>query len=123
MPMKPKRKPGPPHSRIEVRAFACMEKVLEVCAQLPSQGGDPQVLREYIAESGRKIFQAAVAGVLVREGESYQQGAVSSDEETEKTQTALLSHVRSFAVQAIEQKRLLNFRFAYLDPEVAEIYY
>ncbi len=123
MPMKPKRKPGPPRSRIEVRAFACTEKVLEVCAQLPAQGGDPQVLREYVAESARKIFQAAVAGVLVREGESYQQGAVSSDEETKKTQAALLSHVRSFAVQAIEQKRLLNFRFAYRDPEGEEIYY
>ncbi len=121
--MKPKKKPGPPRSRIQVRASACMEKVLEACAQLPLLGSEPSVLREYVAESARKIFQAVVAGMLVRDGDNYQLGAVATAVQAGTGKTALLSHARSFAAQATEQKKLLNFRFAYRELEEEKIYY
>jgi len=76
--MKPRKKPELTRSQIQARASACTEKVLEACAQLPSLGGEAPVLREYVAESARKIFQAEVAGMLVRDGDNYQLGAVSA---------------------------------------------
>ena len=110
-------------SQIQARASACTEKVLEACAQLPSLGGEAPVLREYVAESARKIFQAEVAGMLVRDGDNYQLGAVSAAVQPGTGKTALLSHAQSFAAQATEQKRLLNFRFSYRDLEGEKIYY
>ena len=100
-----------------------MENVLEACVQLPSLSGEPPVLRQYIAESARKIFDAAVAGMMVRDGESFLPGAVCTAVDESAGKKALLEHVRSFATQAIEQKRLLNFRFSYRSPDGEAIYH
>src|SRR5882724_10828167 len=118
-----RRKPGLTRSQIQTRASASMEKVLEACANLPSLGGEAPVLREYLAESARKIFQAEVAGMLVQDGDNYLLGAVSPPVQSGGGKTALLSHAQSFAAQATEQQRLLNFRFAYRDLEGEKIYY
>jgi PAS domain S-box-containing protein len=106
-----------------VRASASMEKVLEACVQLPALSGEPSVLRQHIAESARTIFAAAVAGMMVRDGESYLPGAVCTAVDERAGKKALLEHARSFATQAIEQKRLLNFRFSYRAPEGEAIYH
>ncbi|HLK53622.1 MAG TPA: hypothetical protein VKU42_09200, partial [Candidatus Angelobacter sp.] len=69
--MRPTRKTVKARPKAPARASTCMENVLEACVQLPSLSGEPPVLRQYIAESARKIFDAAVAGMMVRDGESF----------------------------------------------------
>jgi len=92
-----------------VGEFSGMESVLEACAQIPSLSGDTLVLRQHIAESARDIFQAIVAGMMVRDGEAYLPGAICTTVNEPAEKKALLEHSRSFATQAIEQKRLLDF--------------
>ena len=57
-----------------------MERVLEACAELPSFSGELPVLRQRIAESAREIFQAVVAGMMVRDGETTKQQKSHRDE-------------------------------------------
>jgi two-component system NtrC family sensor kinase len=89
-----------------------MDGVLEACAQLKSFG-QASALRQHITESARDIFQAVMTGIMVREGESFLPEAICSDVDEPADEKALLEHVRSFAAQAMEQKRLLSFRFSY----------
>jgi hypothetical protein len=89
-----------------------MDGVLEACAQLKSFG-QASVLRQHITKSARNIFQAVMTGIMVREGESFLPEAVCSDVDEPADEKTLLEHVRSFAAQAMEQKRLLSFRFSY----------
>src|SRR5438270_4285733 len=119
--LKPKQKLAQPRPRAPVRSSACTERVLEACQQLPSLAAEPPVLREYIVSSAAKIFQAAVAAILVREGDKYVSAAVVS--EADRGSEALIAHARSFATQAVEQKRLLNFRFSYRSSEGETIYH
>src|SRR5947209_3831907 len=120
--LKPKQKLAQPRPRAPVRSSACTERVLEACQQLPSLAAEPPVLREHIVSSAAKIFQAAVAAILVREGDKYVSAAVVSDE-AGRGGEALITHARSFATQAVEQKRLLNFRFSYRSSEGETIYH
>jgi PAS domain S-box-containing protein len=115
---------------------------LQECLQLPSVSGGPPALRQHLVDAAGKIFQAVVAGVMVREGESYQAAAVCPTVETvddggaagastparanparSGDPGALLAHARSFAAQASEQKRLLNFRFSFPSPPGETIYH
>src|SRR5262249_26127604 len=114
-------KTSKPSSRTAVRATASLESVLEVCNQLPSISGEPRILREHIAKSARETFHAAVAGVLLREGDIYLPGAIATAEGAGKS--ALLAHAKSFATQALEQKRLLNFKFSYRASEGEVLYH
>ena len=100
-----------------------MEKILEACVQLRTIHGGPAELHAFVAETARKIFGATVAGVLQRESDSYKLSAVSPAVKEGSGKTALLSHARSFATQAIEQKRLLSFRFSYKGTEGQQIYH
>src|SRR4051812_48297224 len=110
--MKSRKKSVPLSSRTNIGESCCMEQVQAVCAQLPTMVGTPQRLREYIAESARKIFQVTVAAILVRNGNDYRLETVSADPQAAMGKTALLSHVRSFAMQATEQEKLLDFKFS-----------
>src|SRR5690348_3503570 len=92
-----------------------MEKVLEACAQLPLVGSEATALREFVAETARKVFAATLSGILARRGETYSLEAVSSASRETPGKSVLVSHATSFASQAIEQNRLLSFRFAYQD--------
>ncbi len=100
-----------------------MEKVLEVCAHLPLLGGKPEALREFLVDTARKIFTVTVAGMLVREEESHSLSAISTAVKEGVGKTALLSHAKSFATQAIDTRRLLKFRFAYRGVEGEKIYH
>ena len=120
--MKSKTKATPPRSRSQLKASACSERVLEACKQLPALAAEPIVLREHLVSSAAKIFKAAVAAVLLRAGEKYASAAVVSDSD-EPTREALIAHARSFASQAIEQKKLLNFRFSYRSAQGENIYH
>src|SRR5690348_7668124 len=100
-----------------------MEKVLDACAQLPSLGSDAGSLRDFLTEASRKIFAANIAGMLVREGETYSLSAIAGPVKEGSTRTALLSHVQSFATQAIDNKKLLNFRFSYREEDSDFVYY
>src|ERR1051325_7586461 len=100
--MKPKSKAR------QTRPATCKERVLDACAQLALLSPEPVALQKHIAESASQIFQAAVAGLLVREGERHLPAAVASGSENGAGNKALLSHAESFATQAIEQKRQLN---------------
>ncbi|MBZ5521820.1 MAG: PAS domain S-box protein [Acidobacteriia bacterium] len=99
--------------RTPAASSACMQKVLEVCAQLPRLGSDAGAVREFAAEAARKILQAPVAGFLRRDGDTYVLGSVSSETRQESGKPALISQARSFAAQAIEKKKLVNFRFTF----------
>src|ERR1700729_4100586 len=88
--MRPTRKTAKARSKAPARASSCMENVLEACVQLPTLSGDPPVLRQYIAESARKIFEAVVAGMMVRDGESFLPGAVCTDVDEPAGKKALL---------------------------------
>ncbi|HZD94718.1 MAG TPA: hypothetical protein VE133_10720, partial [Candidatus Sulfotelmatobacter sp.] len=96
---------------------------MEACLQLPSLGAEPPVLRGQIVSSAGNIFQAEVAEMLVREGGSYLPASTVAATEDGSESEALLAHARSFATQAVEQKRLLNFRFSYRSAEGENIYH
>ncbi len=81
------------------------------------------MVRDFVAESARKLFAATLAGVLAKTGESYVLLSVSSAVKEGASKTALISHAKSFASQAIEQNRAINFRFSYRDSEGEKIYY
>ena len=100
-----------------------MEKVVDICSQLGQLGGDAPVIRDFLAESARKLLTATVAGVLVKTGEGFSLLAVSSAVKEGASKTALMSHAKSFASQAIEQNRAINFRFSYHDSEGEKVYY
>jgi PAS domain S-box-containing protein len=100
-----------------------MEKIVDVCFQLGQMAADGPVLRDFVAESARKLFAATLAGVLAKTGESYVLLAASSTVKEGASKTALMSHAKSFASQAIEQNRAINFRFSYRDSEGEKIYY
>src|SRR4029077_21190694 len=121
--LRPKPKVAQPRTKTQVLSSACTESVLEACLELSRLGAEPGVLREHIVSSAGKIYRAAVAGMMVRDGDSYLPVAVSAEAEDATGAEALLSHSRSFAIQAIEQKRLLNFRFSYRSPEGEAIYH
>jgi two-component system NtrC family sensor kinase len=110
-----------------------MENVLAACAELANFSGDPPALRRHIAEAARKIFPSLVAGVMVHDGMGLLPAATAANEPADGNaptdtgasadKNALLNHARSFATQAIEQKRLLTFRFSYRSPEGESIYH
>ena len=121
--MRSKPKLAQPRTKTQVLSSACTESVLEACLELSRLNAEPAVLREHIVSSAGKIFEAAVAGMMVRDGDSYLPAAISAEGEDAAGTQALLSHARSFATQAIEQKRLLNFRFSYRSREGEAIYH
>jgi PAS domain S-box-containing protein len=98
-----------------------MDKVLEACTQLQAMYGEARAVREYVAETARKVFAAALSGILLRDGQTYSLEVVSSGVKDGPGRSVLLSHARSFAGQAIEESRLLNFRFSYQEGGRAEI--
>src|SRR5438309_673587 len=100
-----------------------MEKVADVCSELAQLGADASVIRDFVAESVHKLLAATVAGVQVKTGESYGLMAVSSAVKEGAGKTALMSHAKSFASQAIEQNRATEFRFSYRDAEGEKVYY
>ncbi len=100
-----------------------MEKVLTACSQLPALGGEPKVLQESVTETARKVFEAVAAGILVSDGDGNALGAVSAVLKEESGTAGLLSHAKPYATKAIEQKRLLNFRFSYRDAKGKKIHY
>lgn len=125
--MKPRKKARPirPTSPAKGRpkAGTPIEKVLESCAQLSALSGQLAALREFVAETARKTFAVNVAGVVVRDGAGYKLAAVSPAMKEGSRTTALLAHATSFAKQAMEQKRMLGFRFSYRDSEGQKIYH
>lgn len=121
--MKPRRKTGAGRARVPARGVGLFDKVLEACTQLPRTGAEAPAVREFVAEAARKIFVAALSGVVLRQGDSYVLEGVSSAPKASPGKSVLLSHARSFASQAIEQNRLLNFRFSYQDAEGERIYH
>lgn len=113
--MRPRQKPAPIRSRSQVKPSASTERALEACLHLPTVSGGLPVLRQHIVDAAQQVFQAVVSGIMVRDGESYQPAAVSAQnkvKDREGVTGALLAHARSFAAQAIEQQRTLNFRFS-----------
>jgi len=127
--MRPKPKARKVRAKTPSRASTCMENVLAACIELASLGGEPPILRRHIAEAARKIFQSLVAGVMLGDGvaatsvpDSTEEEA-SSDKKHPAGKNALLEHARSFATQAIEQKRLLTFRFSYRSAEGESVHH
>src|SRR5512135_232173 len=126
--MRPKPKARKVRAKTPSRASSSMENVLAACVELANFHGEPPILRRYIAEAARKIFQSLVAGVMLGDGAGFLPAAtatanladkdVSADKDAladkgaSADKNALLEHARSFATQAIEQKRLLPFRFS-----------
>jgi len=90
---------------------------------IASPGAEPSILRQNIADSAQKVFQAAIAGILQQAGEDFLPVAISAASEEPARKKALLEHVRFFASQAIEQKRLLDFRFSYRSTEGDSVYH
>jgi hypothetical protein len=122
--MKPKRKPGTSRPRAQARTVANpIDKVLEACAQLQAIGPDARALREEVAAIARRVFVAGLSGFLADDGQGGSLEAVSREPRDGPEQAVLLSHARSFAQQALEQNRLLKFRFSYQESKSARIYY
>src|SRR5215831_3968222 len=131
--MRPKPKARQVRAKTPSRASTCMENVQAACIELASLGGEPPILRRHIAEAARKIFQSLVAGVMLGDGVELLSAATAAPDSTEEQasgerkhpagKNALLEHARSFATQAIEQKRLLTFRFSYRSPEGESVHH
>src|SRR5579864_3883660 len=111
--MKTGQKPAPG------RSATMLDQVLAVCTQLPAGG---KASRDYFAERARKIFQASVSGVLVKENGGYRLSALALAQGEEPGESSLLDHVKSFAAQSVESKRLLNFSFSYQDSDGEKLY-
>src|SRR6478672_11670938 len=121
--MRPTIKASPVRTKAPAKAPAPMERVLEACAEMLASTGELPLLRQRIAESVQQIFQAAVAGIMVHERESYLPAAVCTPAGGPASAKALMEHARSFAAQAIEQNRQLSFRFSYRSDESEAIYH
>src|ERR1044071_4331954 len=131
--MRPKPKARKVRVKAPSRASACMENVLAACAELANFSGEPPILRRQIAEAARRIFPSLIAGVMVHDGASLLPVGIAATDLADKNtptntgaasdKNALLDHARSFATQAIEQKRLLTFRFSYRSPEGESVYH
>ena len=137
--MRPKPKARKVRVKAPSRASACMENVLAACAELANFSGEPPIFRRHIAEAARKIFQSLVAGVMLRDGAGLLSATTTGHDAADQNasaeknysaakdysadKNALLEHARSFATQAIEQKRLLTFRFSYRSPEGESVYH
>src|SRR5260370_16998154 len=67
--MRRRRKPRRGYPGAQPSPGALLDQALAACAQLPA--GELKVLREYFAETARKVFQAGVAGILVKHGAGY----------------------------------------------------
>jgi two-component system NtrC family sensor kinase len=87
-----------------------LQEVLEAGAHLPLKG-DPGALRDYVAETARRVFQASLAAILVRERDSYVLESLGDDTHILGNKE-LVSCARSCAIQAIHQQKLLEFRFS-----------
>ncbi|MCU1334084.1 MAG: signal transduction histidine kinase, nitrogen specific, NtrB [Candidatus Angelobacter sp.] len=105
-----------------VKAPVPLEKVLQACAEFSSFNGELPVLRERVANTAREIFHGVMAGMMVRDGETSVPAACTGTDGPANAK-ALMEHARSFSTQAIEQKRLLNFRFSYRLTESEVIYH
>src|SRR5262249_29617613 len=92
-----------------------LEKILTASSQWHASDSSVKDVRQSLAESVRRIFQAAVAGIMVNERDGYTLAAVSA---VGKEEGGLLSRARSFASQAITSKELLSFRFISRDAGV-----
>ncbi|MGZ7051795.1 MAG: hypothetical protein ACXVJ0_07055, partial [Candidatus Angelobacter sp.] len=92
--MRPIPKATPVRSKPPAKAPAAMERVLEACAELVSFNGELPVLRQRIAESAREIFRAVVAGIMVRDCESYLPAAVCAGADDPASAKALMEHAR-----------------------------
>ncbi|HEX3095410.1 MAG TPA: GAF domain-containing protein, partial [Candidatus Angelobacter sp.] len=137
--MRPKPKARKFRAKAPSRASACMENVLAACTELANFSGEPPILRRHIAEAARRIFQSMVAGVMVQQDATFLTASTAVHDMAEEDvaagqhhpagkdhsadKNALLEHARSFAIQAIEQKRLLTFRFSYRSPEGESVYH
>lgn len=86
-----------------------MQKVLEACTQLPLLSGDEAALRSYIAETARDTLNGLVAGLLLRQDETYVLGSIASETNNDLSTSSLISHAKAFAIQAIQKKKLMNF--------------
>jgi PAS domain S-box-containing protein len=118
--MKPGQKPGQGRLASAVRADAMLDQVLAACTQLP--GNDTKSLRDHFCDVAGNVFHTSLSGVVIKENSGYSMGAFSSAVPEETGEASLVSHVRSFAAQAITSKRLLNFHFSYRDAEGDMLY-
>src|SRR5215813_814732 len=106
--MTQQRKNGA-HPSVPSPNSSTFQRVLEACDQLPLLGGDQAALRSYIAETARDTLQALVAGMLLREDETYVLGSVVGEDNRDLAKSSLISHAKVFASQALQTKKLLNF--------------
>jgi len=95
--MRPTIKASPVRTKAPAKAPAPVERVLEACAEMLASTGELPLLRQRIAESVQQIFQAAVAGIMVHERESYLPAAVCTPAGGPASAKALMEHARSFA--------------------------
>src|SRR6202171_125002 len=122
--MKLQRKLGQPGWPAPVGdALTPVPQVAEVCAKLPRLVGDIGSARTYVTDAVRRIFCLPVAGMLVRTGNAYVLDAVSSEEEQRAGNSALVSHAKSFAQQAIDQGVLIGFSFSHKQGHQTVIYH
>ena len=105
------RKYGVPVSLPNENSSA-IHKVLDVCAQLSRMNGSPTALRSYIAETARDISQATVAGTLLKADQAYVLGSIAVEGNADPARSALISHAKAFAGQAIDSKELLSFNLS-----------
>ncbi|HEY6349073.1 MAG TPA: PAS domain S-box protein [Candidatus Angelobacter sp.] len=74
--------------------------------------GSQAALRSYIAETARDTSQAVVAGMLLKADQSYVLGSVATEGDADPGKSALISHTRTFAGQAIQARELLSFNLS-----------
>ncbi len=104
-------------------ALSPLQQVAEMCAELPRLVGDIGAARTYLTDAVRRIFCLPVAGMLLRTGNAYVLDAVSSEEEQRTGNSALVSHAKSFAQQAIDQGVLIGFSFSLKQGHQTVIYH
>src|ERR1051326_3512505 len=123
--MRLKRKAAPVRPKLKAKTKAAfpMDRVVEACAEIASLPPGLPLIRERSAEAVQKILQAAVSGIIVREGEGFHVGPVCSGPDDVVNAKALIEHARPYATRAIEQDQQLSFKFSYRHSHTEAIYH
>ncbi|HYL93021.1 MAG TPA: hypothetical protein VEW69_07670, partial [Alphaproteobacteria bacterium] len=95
--------------------------ILETCALLPQLGGDRAALHKAIAQGAQKILAGELAGVFTRHGDTLLETVVAEGEPG--LRSALASHAKAFAAEAMEKNKPLDFKFSYKGGDEAGVYF
>ncbi len=121
--MRRRRKTATPGPRVQRGTTGLLLSLHENCAWLRSaEAKSHKDMRQALVESAQQLLKATASGCLVRNNQDfYADSSAADDGQTDSS--ALLSHARAFAAQAVEQDCILGFQCSYQNRNVQKLYH